>query len=91
MRPDIVFVSSGVAVFVDGCFWHSCPDHGSIPKTNTDWWIQKLRSNVERDRRHDAALTSAGWWVFRVWEHEDPKSAAQQIFDVVKRRLEHRG
>lgn len=88
VRPDIVFVSAKVVVFVDGCFWHACPEHGTLPKTNTHWWSQKLRSNVERDRRQDAALAAAGWTVIRVWEHEDPHTAAQAVFDTVKRRLE---
>lgn len=87
VRPDIVFVSARVAVFVDGCFWHACPKHGTIPKTNTDWWIRKLRLNVERDRRHDAALSAAGWKVIRIWQHEDPEKAARLIFEVVKRQL----
>ncbi len=84
MRPDIVFVSARVAVYVDGCFWHECPEHGSAPKANREWWAEKLRANVERDRRHDAALRAAGWEVIRIWEHEDPAEASQRVLKAVK-------
>jgi DNA mismatch endonuclease, patch repair protein len=83
-RPDIVFVSAKIAVFVDGCFWHGCPDHGSTPKANGEWWVRKLAANVERDRRYDAALRAAGWTVVRIWEHEDPSAAAARIFKLVR-------
>jgi DNA mismatch endonuclease (patch repair protein) len=78
-RPDIVFVTERVAVFVDGCFWHSCPDHATVPKENGKWWIAKLSANVERDRRHDRELLDAGWNVLRIWEHEDPLEAAELV------------
>jgi DNA mismatch endonuclease (patch repair protein) len=86
VRPDIVFVSARVAVFVDGCFWHGCPEHGTVPKTNREWWTAKLQANMERDERHTAALQDAGWNVVRVWEHEDPVAAAQRVIKVVKWR-----
>ena len=85
-RPDLVFAGAKVAVFIDGCFWHRCPLHGSVPKTNRDWWIAKLEANVERDRRHDRELEEAGWLVIRVWEHEDPVSAADRVEVVVATR-----
>ena len=78
-RPDLIFRRARVAVFVDGCFWHSCPLHGSIPRNNRSWWIEKLDANVERDRRHDRELSEAGWLVIRIWEHEDPVSAAARV------------
>ena len=78
-RPDIIFSRAKIAVYVDGCFWHRCPIHGSIPRTNRTWWIEKLDANVERDRRHDSELRDSGWLVIRVWEHEDPESAADRI------------
>ncbi len=74
-----MFRSRRIVVFVDGCFWHRCPEHGSSPDTNRDWWETKLTANVERDRRHDAELEGAGWRVIRVWEHEDPVLAADLI------------
>ena len=84
MRPDIVFVSSRLAVFVDGCFWHRCPEHATQPKANKQWWTNKLQDNVERDRRHDSALRKAGWSVLRVWEHEDPHEAAAKISLLIR-------
>jgi DNA mismatch endonuclease (patch repair protein) len=78
-RPDIVFTAARIAVFVDGCFWHSCPDHGILPKNNREWWRDKLARNVERDREKDARLAQMGWIVVHVWEHELPSSAADAI------------
>lgn len=85
-RPDIVFTAAKVAVFVDGCFWHSCPEHGTTPTANRGWWEEKLAANVERDRRHDAELEAAGWIVLRLWEHEDPVMCADVIAEAVQRR-----
>lgn len=70
VRPDFVFRERRVALFVDGCFWHACPLHGSRPGGNAAFWRRKLRGNVARDRRVNAALRRAGWKVVRVWEHE---------------------
>ena len=64
-----MFTARKVAVFVDGCFWHACPEHGSKPKANEWYWSPKLVKNVERDRMNDAALILAGWTVVRLWEH----------------------
>ena len=69
VRPDIAFTARKVAVFVDGCFWHACPEHGSKPRANEWYWGPKLIKNVERDRINDAALILAGWTVVRLWEH----------------------
>lgn len=85
-RADIVFGPAKVAVFVDGCFWHSCPVHGSIPVNNREWWAAKLAGNLERDRRVDLELSSAGWFVIRIWEHEDPHAAAASIETAVALR-----
>jgi DNA mismatch endonuclease (patch repair protein) len=68
-RVDIAFVKRRLAVFVDGCFWHGCPAHGRVPRTNDAYWRPKLQRNVERDRANDAALRAAGWTVVRLWEH----------------------
>lgn len=78
-RADIVFTRQRLAVFVDGCFWHRCPEHGTLPKSNADYWAPKLARNVERDRETDAALAEAGWRVVRVWEHESVKEATAGI------------
>lgn len=84
-RPDIVFSGPKVAVFVDGCFWHRCPEHGTMPKSNRAWWRAKLDANVARDRRADQALTDAGWTVIRVWEHEEMGQAAARVQAEVRR------
>jgi DNA mismatch endonuclease (patch repair protein) len=71
VRPDIAFTRRRVAIFVDGCFWHSCPEHGRRPSVNGEYWSPKLERNVQRDQEQSAALQSAGWSVLRFWEHED--------------------
>ncbi len=78
-RPDVVFTRAKVAVFVDGCYWHSCPLHGTKPSTNADYWGPKLARNVERDRAHDDALRRAGWKVVRVWEHAPISEAVTAV------------
>nr|WP_276313701.1 very short patch repair endonuclease [Antribacter gilvus] len=78
-RVDVVFPRTRVAVFIDGCFWHSCPDHLRMPASNLDYWAMKLRRNRERDRQTDRDLEAAGWTVVRVWEHEPPDAAADRI------------
>jgi DNA mismatch endonuclease, patch repair protein len=79
VRPDIAFTARRVAVFVDGCFWHACPEHGGQPAKNVWYWEPKLRRNVERDRAADAALSAAGWDVVRVWEHEPLDAAVTAV------------
>ena len=86
-RADIVFGPAKVAVYVDGCFWHGCPDHGSKPKTNRDYWLPKLRANKRRDVEIDLALRKSGWLVIRVWEHEDPEKVCRRIVRSVNRRV----
>lgn len=81
---DIVFRRKRVAVFVDGCFWHQCPKHRTIPKANRAWWMSKLDANRLRDRNTNRALRSAGWRVVRVWEHENPSKAADRIMRLLK-------
>lgn len=78
-RPDIVFTRARLAVFVDGCFWHRCPVHGTAPKNNASWWSAKLEGNVARDRRQERQLVDSGWTVVRVWEHEDVGEACDRI------------
>lgn len=79
VRPDIAFTARRVAVFVDGCFWHACPEHGGRPAVNQSYWEPKLRRNVERDRAADAALAAAGWRVVRVWEHVPLADAVAEV------------
>ncbi|MBP2214514.1 very short patch repair endonuclease [Rhodococcus ruber] len=78
-RADLVFPRRRVAVYVDGCFWHRCPQHATDPKNNAEWWAAKLAANVARDRNTDAALAAAGWTVVRIWEHENPVEAADRV------------
>ena len=85
-KIDIAFVGAQVAVFVDGCFWHGCPVHGTRPRANADWWRWKIERNQTRDRDTDGLLSEAGWEVIRVWEHEDPGLAARRVADIVWRR-----
>ncbi len=83
---DLVFRPARVAVFVDGCFWHQCPEHATSPRTNSDYWAPKLVRNVERDRQTDRLLDDAGWMSVRVWEHEDAGEAAARISEIVTQR-----
>jgi DNA mismatch endonuclease, patch repair protein len=85
VRPDILFTRRRVAVFVDGCFWHCCPIHGTTPRFNSEYWIPKLRRNVERDARNAANLEAVGWRVLRVWEHEESDKAARRIYATVRK------
>jgi DNA mismatch endonuclease (patch repair protein) len=85
-RADLLFTSSRVAVFVDGCFWHGCPEHGTRPKNNAAWWSAKIAANAERDRDTDRRLAAAGWAVLRIWEHEAPEAAAVRIAETVSNR-----
>lgn len=85
--PDVVVHSLKLAVFVEGCFWHSCPRHGRIPKSNVEFWEKKLSRNRARDRRNRAALRGLGWTVWRVWEHDLRKSEVSRTRGNVRRRL----
>ncbi|HEV7463304.1 MAG TPA: very short patch repair endonuclease [Methyloceanibacter sp.] len=79
VRPDVVFTRARLAVFVDGCFWHCCPEHGNAPQTNQSYWQPKLARNIARDRAVDTALSAAGWGILRSWEHESPEAVADRV------------
>ena len=83
---DVVFPTARIAVFVDGCFWHGCPEHTSWPKTNADFWRSKIETNRARYADTDQRLGSLGWKTIRVWEHENPEDAAARIAKLVKTR-----
>jgi len=83
VRPDVVFTRRKVAVFLDGCFWHVCPEHASEPKKNAEFWRQKLARNFQRDRANDASLRESGWTVVRIWEHERLDSAVERVKAVL--------
>jgi DNA mismatch endonuclease (patch repair protein) len=90
-RADIAFTRQRIAVFIDGCFWHSCPDHLHLPKANADYWVPKLARNVERDRQATVLLRGLGWTVLRFWEHERPEEVAEGIIEAVRERGEALG
>ncbi|MBN3512864.1 very short patch repair endonuclease [Mycolicibacterium septicum] len=86
IRPDIAFTRLRVAVFVDGCFWHMCPQHRTMPATNAEFWKQKLERNASRDEDQNRRLTDAGWLVVRIWEHECLDDAMQKVRHAVDQR-----
>ena len=83
---DIAFTRQRVAVFIDGCFWHACPEHGTRPRVDASWWATKLRRNVERDRETDALLGALGWTVVRIWEHLPTDEAVKLVHTNVECR-----
>lgn len=85
-KADILWRSLRLAVFVDGCFWHGCPDHATRPKANAEWWAHKLDGNRLRDRRTDSELAARGWMVLRFWEHEDSVAVADAICSHLEQR-----
>lgn len=82
---DLLFTRAKVAVFIDGCFWHGCPDHHRQPTANSDYWVAKVERNRQRDAATDITLTEAGWTVLRFWEHEPPEQVAQSVREAVMR------
>ncbi|MFY1677930.1 very short patch repair endonuclease [Streptomyces sp. WMMC905] len=84
-KADLVFPGDRVAVFVDGCFWHGCPDHCRPAVRNADFWREKIDGNRARDAETNQKLLAAGWRVIRVWEHEDPDRAADEIEREIRR------
>ena len=85
--PDVVFPATKIAVFVDGCFWHGCPEHGVLPKNNREWWQQKLQGNFERDRRKDDELQSIGWMPVHLWEHQAVTEMVETVITASAVRL----
>lgn len=85
-RVDIAFTKQHVAVFIDGCFWHRCPEHGTMPKQNIEYWRPKLEGNAQRDVSTNESLTALGWSVLRFWEHESAAEVARRIIEAVSAR-----
>lgn len=81
---DIVFTRQKIAVFIDGCFWHACPEHFVMPRSNPAYWVPKIEGNQRRDRETNDALRAAGWTVTRFWEHDPPAQVADRIAAVVR-------
>lgn len=88
-RADILFRDEKIAVFVDGCFWHGCPQHGTQAKSNARFWAEKIERNIQRDRDTDRRLEEAGWTVVRVWEHEDPAEVASKVCSVLEEKTKN--
>ena len=86
VHADVAFPRQHLAVFLDGCFWHCCPQHGNSPSVNSTYWTSKLEGNVDRDRRVVAALAQAGWQVLRIWEHVRAEEAANRVEVALGRR-----
>nr|WP_255363084.1 very short patch repair endonuclease [Mycobacterium sp. 1245805.9] len=86
-RADLVFPRAKVVVFVDGCFWHGCPQHYRPARKNAEFWDAKLLENTARDRETDQLLSASGWRVIRVWEHEDMPDAAERIYCELRARV----
>lgn len=84
---DIVFVRARVAVFLDGCFWHGCPLHGTSPKTNAEWWREKIAANQARDSDTVKKLEEKGWSVVRIWEHVSVEDAVALITNTLKAKM----
>lgn len=82
IRVDVVFVRFRIAVFVDGCFWHGCPVHGTHPRVNRSFWADKLRANIARDSRQTFTLEGLGWTVLRLWEHDAPNGFADALHAI---------
>lgn len=85
---DVTFSGLRVAVFVDGCFWHGCPQHATWPKQNAEFWRAKIEANMARDADTDERLRAEGWKVIRVWAHEPPARVAAQVATIVEKRRE---
>jgi DNA mismatch endonuclease (patch repair protein) len=83
-RADLVFTRARIAVFIDGCYWHGCPAHGTAAKTNSEYWRRKIAGNRARDKETDRCLVDAGWTVIRDWEHSDPGVVAARVVDAVR-------
>ncbi len=77
--PDIALTRARLAIFIDGCFWHGCPEHGTLPRNNREWWRAKLEANRERDSRKDRQLEELGWSALHYWEHEDVTVIADDV------------
>ena len=86
-RPDFVFPTRRVVIFVDGCFWHNCPLHGSQPSTNKAFWLAKIRQNQQRDRLVNTVLKNSGWAVLRIWQHELTKTNESKCINRIRRVL----
>jgi DNA mismatch endonuclease (patch repair protein) len=81
---DIVFTKQKIAVFIDGCFWHACPQHYVLPRTNVEYWSPKIQRNLNRDANTNQQLRAAGWIVARYWSHRSPEDIAARVIELVQ-------
>jgi DNA mismatch endonuclease, patch repair protein len=88
-RPDVVFTKHKIAIFIDGCYWHGCPQHRVLPKTNRAFWLEKFRKTKLRDNKNSKMLESSGWKVIRIWEH-DVKQNLVSVLQVILKALKQR-
>lgn len=86
---DIAFTRARLAVFIDGCFWHNCPVHGSLPRSNTSWWEAKFEANLQRDQNTNEHLARVGWTSLRFWEHGDPTLMAALVQNALRSDRHH--
>jgi DNA mismatch endonuclease (patch repair protein) len=84
-RADVVFTRAKLAVFIDGCFWHGCPEHHTVARSNAEFWAEKVEKNRVRDAETDELLKDAGWTVIRAWEHQSPDAVAKVIIVAMRR------
>ena len=89
--PDLVLPRKRIVIFVNGCFWHGCPEHFRPPKTNREWWLEKIESNRRRDRSKSAKLRRMGWAVITIWEHTDSSMAADRVQRFARSRSQFKG
>lgn len=85
-KPDIVFTKKKIAIFIDGCFWHQCPIDFQEPETRKEFWMNKIQSNIDRDKKVNGQLNNDGWTVIRIWEHEikkEPEIAVKKILALL--------
>ena len=87
-KPDIVFTKKKIAIFIDGCFWHKCPVCFQEPETRKEFWMKKIKSNIDRDKKVNASLNDLGWTVLRVWEHEIRKNPSVVIATIQEKMSE---
>jgi DNA mismatch endonuclease, patch repair protein len=93
-KPDIAIKKYKIVIFIDSCFWHYCPLHGKIPKTNLNYWQKKLTRNKERDKNVTEYYLNKGWHLLRIWEHDyknDPVGTIETIIDFINQYKEIKG
>jgi len=83
VRPDVVFTKQRIAIFIDGCFWHGCPAHGTSPATNRQYWAPKIEENRRRDLRNTKELEAQGWRVIRAWGHDEPIALVERMMSAM--------